>query len=118
MDWGFYFAVFFVWVAVVWVLRCRRYALLQNVCDSALTESDKTRRQTLVWFAHYLLTSLELNFEVKAAMSFRGLLATCVLDGILQFSYFSDAFKVRDSINLQRPGRNWRFSAQREEALR
>ena len=93
MEWAFYFAAFFVWVAVVWVLRCRRYALLQNICDSALTESDHTRRQTLVWFAHYLLTSLELNFEVKAAMSFRGLLATCVLDRILPFSCFSYAFR-------------------------
>ncbi len=72
-------AMLFVWVAVVLVLRSRRYAMLQSICNSALSESDATRKRTLVWFAHYLLTSLELNFEVKTAMSFRGLLATCVL---------------------------------------
>ena len=71
-------AMLFVWVVVVLVLRSRRYALLQSICNSALSESDATRQRTLVWFAHYLLTSLELNFEVKTAMSFRGLLATCV----------------------------------------
>jgi hypothetical protein len=78
MEWSVYFGVLFFWVAAVRAMRSRRYALLQNICDSALSESDLTRRQTLVWFAHYLLTSLELNFEVKTAMSFRGLLATCV----------------------------------------
>ena len=78
MEWQLYAAVLFIWLAVVRVLRSRRRALLQSICKSALSESDPTRQQTLVWFAHYLLTSLELNFEVKTAMSFRGVLATLV----------------------------------------
>ena len=78
MEWAVYAAALVVWLAAVRVMRSRRNALLQRICNSALAESDATRQQSLVWFAHYLLTSLELNFEVKTAMSFRGLLATCV----------------------------------------
>jgi hypothetical protein len=89
------FALLFLWVAAVLALRHRRYALLQSICDSALSESDVIRRQTLVWFAHYLLTSLELNFEVKTAMSFRGLLATCAFGEFCRYSSFHTLLDTR-----------------------
>ena len=118
MGWAIFCVLLFVWVLSVRVLRHRRHCLLQNICNAALSETDATRRQTLVWFAHYLLTSLELNFEVKTAMSFRGLLATCVPFGMPLLLPLSIAWQVRNSIYFQRASRDRRVPAQCETALR
>ena len=118
MEWMICFAILFVWVFSVQFLRFRRHFLLQDICNSALSETDVTRKQTLVWFAHYLLTSLELNFEVKTAMSFRGLLATCVSFVLSLLLSLSNACQVRHSIYFQRTSCNWWVSAQCKKALR